>query len=358
MPQHPDWVPEGRDRLGFDYWRAYNQHMVYFDGFVHKDDWNYERWDGYETEGLLKYGFEFMDSSVDEPFFLVLSPHQPHFTPFEFAPRRFYEDLPDQIELPINVPEEKLEVSREMYRHYLAMILAVDEMVGRVLKYLDDKNLTDNTIVLFTSDHGTQGGSQGVNPWSKKNHFDASIHVPGIIRYPGSISPGTRTPQIVNMVDWFPTLCGLAGLRVPRSIEGQDRSEILRNNGDVEQGAAFIMNFSKWFDWFENGAEWRGVRTNTHTYARWLDGREQLYDLQEDPFQMNNLAGRDLSVQTSLQELLAHTQSLRNDELVPCKDWKHWLDEQRRVIKNAYGPLSHPESEPDWSLLHLSLIHI
>ena len=352
MPQHPDWVPEGRDRLGFDYWRAYNQHMVYFDGFVHKDDWNYERWDGYETEGLLKYGFEFMDSSVDEPFFLVLSPHQPHFTPFEFAPRRFYEDLPDQIELPINVPEEKLEVSREMYRHYLAMILAVDEMVGRVLKYLDDKNLTDNTIVLFTSDHGTQGGSQGVNPWSKKNPFDASIHVPGIIRYPGSISPGTRTQQIVNMVDWFPTLCGLAGLRVPRSIEGQDRSEILRNNGDIEQDAAFIMNFSKWFDWFENGAEWRGVRTNTHTYARWLDGREQLYDLQEDPFQMNNLAGKDLSVQTSLQELLAHTQSLRNDELVPCKDWKHWLDEQRRVIKNAYGPLSHPESEPDWSLLH------
>ena len=104
-----------------------------------------------------------------------------------------------------------------------------------MLKYLDDKNLTDNTIVLFTSDHSTQGGSQGVNPWSKKNPFDASIHVPGIIRYPGSISPGTRTQQIVNMVDWFPTLCGLAGLRVPRSIEGQDRSEILRNNGDVEQ---------------------------------------------------------------------------------------------------------------------------
>lgn len=44
MPQHPDWVPEGRDRLGFEFWRAYNQHMVFFDGFVHKDDWNYERW--------------------------------------------------------------------------------------------------------------------------------------------------------------------------------------------------------------------------------------------------------------------------------------------------------------------------
>ena len=46
MPQHPDWVPERRNPLGFDYWRAYNQHMVYFDGLVHKEDWNYERWDG------------------------------------------------------------------------------------------------------------------------------------------------------------------------------------------------------------------------------------------------------------------------------------------------------------------------
>ena len=62
MPQHPDWIPEGRDRLGFQYWRAYNQHMVYFNGFVSGDDWNYRRWEGYETDGLLKYGIEFMDS--------------------------------------------------------------------------------------------------------------------------------------------------------------------------------------------------------------------------------------------------------------------------------------------------------
>ena len=74
MPQHPDWVPEGRDRPGFDYWRAYNQHMVYFDGFVHKDDWNYERWEGYETDGLLNYGFEFMDNAGADPFLLFLSP--------------------------------------------------------------------------------------------------------------------------------------------------------------------------------------------------------------------------------------------------------------------------------------------
>ncbi|MBS02403.1 MAG: hypothetical protein CMQ24_06830 [Gammaproteobacteria bacterium] len=74
MPMQPDWVPKGRDRLGFDYWRAYNQHMVYFDGFVQKGDWNYERWDGYETDGLLNYAFEFMDEAKDDPFLLFVSP--------------------------------------------------------------------------------------------------------------------------------------------------------------------------------------------------------------------------------------------------------------------------------------------
>ncbi len=350
MPQHPDWVPEGRDRLGFQYWRAYNQHMVYFDGFVHSGDWNYERWDGYETEGLLKYGFEFMEAEDDAPFLLFLSPHPPHYTPFEFAPAHFYAALPADLRLPDNVPEPVKSMSLEMYRHYLAMILAVDEMLGQLLLFLDEKNLADNTIVLFASDHGTQAGSQGVNPWSKKNPYEASIRVPGIIRYPGVVDGGAQADTIVSMVDWFPTLCGLAAVPVPRSVEGVDRSaQLLANENDH---SAFIMNFSKWFDWFQDGAEWRGVRTQSHMYARWLDGRVSLYDLQADPLQMENLAGQGLAIEAALHEELLALQARRRDELVPCTAWKHWLDEQRRVVRNAFGELSHPESEPDWSLLH------
>jgi arylsulfatase A-like enzyme len=349
MPQHPDWVPEGRDRLGFEYWRAYNQHMVYFDGFVHKDDWNYERWDGYETEGLLKYGFEFMDSVGDDPFLLFLSPHPPHYTPFEFAPARFYEGLPDKIILPANVPEHQIAASTDMYRHYLAMILAVDEMLGRLLDYLDANGLSSNTILLFASDHGTQGGSQGVNPWSKKNPYEASIRVPAILRYPGVIAPGS-SERITSMVDFFPTLCELAGVPVPRSVEGN--SLVTQWNNTSTEHSAFIMNFSKWFDWFRDGAEWRGVRTGQFTYAKWLNGRTELYDLEEDPLQMHNLAGSGMASERMLAEMLAEHQARRCDELVACSDWKNWLDEQRRVVRNAYGELSHPESQPDWSLLH------
>ena len=355
MPQHPDWVPEGRDRLGFDYWRAYNQHMVYFDGFVQKGDWNYERWDGYETDGLLNYGFEFMDEAGDDPFLLCLSPHPPHYTPFEFAPARFYDMLPKEIVLPANVPDQQQAASKDMYRHYLAMILAVDEMLGRLLNYLDEKGLAEHTIVLFASDHGTQGGSQGVNPWSKKNPYDASIHIPGIVRFPGRVAAGTSTDELFSLVDFFPTLCGLAGVPVPRSIEGRDLSRTLLGESEANANnaqSAFIMNFSKWFDWFQDGAEWRGVRTKDFTYATWLSGKTELYDRREDPLQMNNLAGRGMATETALAEMLAIHQAQRHDELVPCTQWKHWLDEQRRVVRNAYGELSHPESEPDWSLLH------
>ena len=351
MPQHPDWVPEGRDRLGFEYWRAYNQHMVYFDGFVHKDDWNYERWDGYETDGLLKYGFEFMDAAGDDPFLLFLSPHPPHFTPFDFAPQKYYDRLPEDLVLPANVPDYQQVASLDMYRHYLAMVIAIDEMLGRVLNYLDDKGLADNTIVLFASDHGTQAGSQGVNPWSKKNPYDASIRVPGILRYPGSVAPGSRSQEIFTMVDFFPTLCGLAGLPIPRSIEGVDKSALVKGGDAEHEDSAFIMNFSKWFDWFQDGAEWRGVRTKTHTYAEWLNGKTELYDLVADPLQVQNLAGSQPVEEASLQALLRMHQSRRNDELVACTAWKHWLDDQRRVVRNAFGELSHPESEPDWSLL-------
>ena len=353
MPMQPDWVPKGRDRLGFDYWRAYNQHMVYFDGFVQKGDWNYERWDGYETDGLLHYAFEFMDEAKDDPFLLFVSPHQPHFTPGKFAPDRFYAQLPETLTLPANVPEPLQALSTEMYRHYLAMILAIDEMLGRLLDYLEANHLLDDTIVLFASDHGTQGGSQGVNPWSKKNPYDASVHIPAIISYPRSISAGSRSGALTSMVDFFPTVCGLAGVPIPRSVEGTDHSGAFTGDpANVGPDSVFLMNFSKYFDWFQDGAEWRGIRTRTHMYCVRLDGTEELYDLTADPLQMTNIAAScEAPLLAELKQKLSAHQRQRRDELVACSEWACWLDAQRRVIRNASGELSHPETAPDWSLL-------
>ena len=350
----PDWVPEGRDRLGFQFWRGYNMHMRYFGGYVNKGDWDFETWEGYETGALNRYGFEFMDGVGDDPFCLFLSPHQPHWTGGHFVPDHYYDRLPANLRVPDGVPEGMRAESLTMYRHYLAMTLALDDMVGDLLDYLDKHDLTDDTLVVCTSDHGSQVGAQGVAPWNKKQPYEASIRVPWIMRMPSVIEAGVRRDTLTSPVDILPSLCGLLGVPIPRSVEGYDLTPAWLGQTDAfEQDAVLTMNFSSRYDCIGNGAEWRGVRTKTHAYARWLDGREVLYDLVSDPLQMHNLAHAPeaRSIKASLVERMAGLQTQRGDELIPCESYRGWFDTQRRVVRNAWGPLSHPESEPDWSLL-------
>ncbi|MGC9347397.1 MAG: sulfatase family protein [Anaerolineae bacterium] len=350
----PDWVPEGRDRLGFQFWRAYNMHMVYFNGFVNTSDWNYERWEGYETEGLLRYAFEFLDDVGDDPFCLFLSPHQPHFTPFQFAPEHYYARLPNALKLPKNVPEDIYPEAAEMYRHYLAMTMALDDMVGALVDYLERTGRAEDTLVVFTSDHGSQVGAQGLGPWLKKQPYRESLDVPFIARLPGVLEGGAKRDALTSPVDLFPSLCSLCGIPVPRSVEGYDLSPAWRGNpGAFEQDAVLTMNFSSRYDWIGGGAEWRGVRTQRHNYARWLSGEEALFDLEADPLEMTNLAGKPeyADLHDVMTEQLVELQKLRGDQLLPCEDYRPWYDAQRRVVRNAFGPLSDPEGSPDWSLL-------
>ena len=354
QPMHPDWVPTGRDRLGFEYWRAYNQHMVYFDGFVQAGDWDYRRWKGYETDGLFEFGKEFMTTQDQRPFALFLSPHQPHYTPGQFAPETYYDRLPEQLYVPENVPDSMREEALKMYRHYLAMVLALDDMVGKVIDQLDAMGKLDDTLLVFASDHGTQGGSQGIDPWMKKMPYEASIRVPMVLRLPGVIPAGKRIDDLISMVDVFPSICGLVGIPVPRSVEGMDLSSAIRgrNDGPLREDV-FLMNFSAAYDWLETGMEWRGLRTPDETYVEWLDGRVELFDLNEDPGQTTNLAESQNAAErrVRLHERLRQLMCQRGDSLQSVDRLRCWFDEQRRVIRNGFGPLSHPEATPDWSLL-------
>jgi arylsulfatase A-like enzyme len=349
-----DYVPEGRDRLGFQFWRGYNFHTVYFDGSVNREDWHSERWEGYETQALNRYAFQFMDEAGNDPFCLFLSPHQPHYTPFEFAPQVYYERLPTTMKLPDNVPHQARGASLEMVRHYLAMTLALDDMLGELLDYLERTGKAENTLVVFTSDHGSQVGAHGVRPWEKRHPYRESTHVPCVMRLPGVLDGGVVCDTLTAPVDYFPSLCSLFDVPIPRTVEGVDLSGAwLGVPGAREQEALLTMNFSAQYDWFADGLEWRGVRAKRYNYARWLDGRTELYDLYEDPLEMHNLAGdaRHAALVDRVEGLMRELQTKRGDKLVPCTQWSHWLDSQRRVVRNAYGPLGDPEGEPDWSLL-------
>ena len=349
-----DYVPEGRDRLGFQYWRGYNFHTTYFDGWVNLDDWRAERWEGYETEALNRYAYEFMDDVGDEPFCLFVSPHQPHATPHGYAPERYYARLPEELLLPENVPDAIREESISMYRHYLAMTLALDDMLGDLLDYLERSGKAANTLVVFTSDHGTQAGAHGIHPWAKKMPYEESLRVPLIIRWPGALDGGLRRDALTAPVDIFPSLCGLCGIPVPRTIEGYDLSGSWQGrSGAFEQDAVLTMNFGATYDYLMDGQEWRGIRTKRYSYSRWLEGRVELFDLENDPLEMINLAGDPgwRETRQALECILGNLMDKRRDELVPCTQYKGWFDHYRRVVKNAHGSLGDPEDEPDWSLL-------
>ena len=353
--QGQDFVPEGRDRLGFEYWRGYNFHCHYFNGWVNKGDWRNERWEGYETEAMNRYAFEFLDDVGEEPFCLFLSPHQPHHTPIApCAPERHYARLPQRLALPANVPEVQRETASLMYRNYLAMILAVDDMVGEMLDYLDRTDRARNTLIVFTSDHGTMAGAHGWDPWEKLLPYEESIRVPLIMRLPGVLAGGCTNDTLTTPVDYFPSLCRLCGVPVPRTVEGYDLSQAWRSlHGAWEQDAVLTMNYSATYDHLKDGREWRGVRTKEYSYVRWLSGLEELYDLRRDPLQMNNLAGTPemAGVQARLEERLRELMTRRHDQLVPCTSYHDWFDNYRRVVRNACGPLGDPEDTPDWSLL-------
>ena len=350
----PDFVPEGRDRLGFAHWRGYNFHTNYFDGTVNLDGWRCERWEGYETHALNRYAVEFLDAAAGEPFCLFLSPHQPHHTRHEWAPQECFDRLPAQLTLPANVPDGRRAGALAAYRNYLAMTLALDDMVGELLDALDRRGLAENTLLIFTSDHGSQMGAHGWGAFKKKVPYEESLLVPLLVRWPGVFEGGGECDVLTAPVDLFPTLCGLCGVPVPRTVEGHDLSAAWRGEpGAFEQDALLTMNFTAAYDYLVDGEEWRGVRTRTHGYARWLNGTRELFDLATDPLEMANLAGRpehadlERAMEAKLQELMAE----RNDRLVPCSSYADWLDAQRRVVRNVHGPLGDPEQPPDWSLL-------
>ena len=358
----PDYVPEGRDRLGFQYWRGYNFHMDYFDGFVNLDHWRVEPWKGYETDGLNHYALEFMDGAANqpgnaqgEPFCLFVSPHQPHWTGGTFAPEDYYDRLPGDLSVPENVPAADRANVAEQYRHYLAMTLAVDDMLGGLLDHLDRRGRAENTLVVFTSDHGSQMGAQGEDPWAKMLPYEASIRVPMIARWPSAMPAGSTCDALVTPVDIFPSLCRLCGLSIPQTVEGHDLSDSWCNrDGALERDAVLTMNAAPPNpNYLGNGFDWRGVRTKQYSYARWLDGRTVLYDLGTDPRQTTSLADNPAAaplrdrMEKTLQKLLAE----RHDEFPASEDYAPWFDPQRRIVRNAFGPLPDPEAEPDWSLL-------
>lgn len=300
--QNGTLVPAGAHRHGFDdYWRACHNNADRDDTRCYDDEGNEFVLPDYAPTNQMDMTLDFIRENADRPFCVFLSVHPPH-NPYSQAPPEFDLTYPlGDIELRPNVPEafDTLETAQD-YKGYYEHISALDHELGRLMTTLEELDLEEDTILVYTSDHGDMLHSHGLQRKSKP--WEEAINVPFVVRWPRVIRPGQPLDALLSTPDIAPTLLGLAGLGAPPLMQGMDLSHLLRGEEGDEPESALLMTMNHWAD-----GSWRGVRTQRYTFARRLEAdgsvrRWVLYDNQEDPFQLTNLV-EDESAQPIRQEL-------------------------------------------------------
>ncbi|MCZ2148821.1 MAG: sulfatase [Bryobacterales bacterium] len=337
----PEFVPPGPSRRGFDFWAAYNFHTEFRHSYYYRDTSERLYYPGYETMGQAEVAIEYMRGrqAARQPFFAVVSPHPPHQPWTEAASPPGYPDrVRRQVSRSPNVPPSGARERGDL-RYYYAMLASVDDAVGRMLGFLHSSGLEENTIVVFTSDHGEMMGSHG--KWEKMSPYEDAVRVPLFVRWPGRIRPGARSGTLFTPMDHLPTLLSLAGVRSPYTqIDGMDLSGAALGRPAPERDAVLMMNYSSHWDYFHSEwpwPEWRAVRTGRHTYVKWYSGEEQLFDNPADPYQMRDLSKTAGSLLKQLRSRLAALLKEAHDDFRPGHGYAEWFDAERNVRGTGWG---------------------
>jgi arylsulfatase A-like enzyme len=342
-----EWCPPHR-RHGFDFWHAYGTYdghlrPMYWDttapreGFRYVDQWGPE----YEADLAIRYltneGGNYRKS--DQPFALVVSMNPPH-TPYKAHPPRYLEPYAGQSDEDLvagrgSVPPVGTPMGDHYRRHirdYYASITGVDEQFGRILSAINSAGLADDTLVVFTSDHGDCLGAHGHG--TKSIWWEESMHVPFIVRLPGRLRAGTDD-LLLSTPDIYPTLLGLMGLgnAIPPEVMGCNYAPVLQGVG----GPRPRSQLYQWLAPVNPAAGARGVRTHRHTLVLTQDAakigslfrspdyadvgeRAFLFDRERDPWQLHDIAPEQPDLVQALieQELRPWLTKAEDPFVHPC----------------------------------------
>ena len=299
-----EWCPPNR-RHGFDFWYSYGTYdyhltpMYWPTDSTRDEPVKVKQW-GPEHEADLAIKYVRNENGKyrkpNKPFALVISMNPPH-TPYHLVPKKYvdmykgktYKDL-------INRPNVNKEgdtsggrLARKHIKNYFAMVTGVDDQFGRILKALEEQGLENDTIVVFTSDHGNCLGSH--EHATKNVHYEESMRVPFLIRWPGKIKP-RRDDLLISTPDIYPTLLDLMGYAkdTPKQVDGVSRAYILLTGRGKRPTSQLYM-------WVPVGKPaWgrRGIRTHRYTLmiskAEGKSTEYTLHDNSNDPYQLNNIA--------------------------------------------------------------------
>ena len=243
-----------------------------------------------------------------KPFYLVsgyLLPHQPYVARAadydiydgkvgmpEFAHTPLEDDHPYLIEWRRHTNSEKLDdddILRARIAYY-ALTTAFDRMVGRILDRLEELGLAENTLVVYTSDHGDQIGERGL--WWKQTFYEESVKVPLILSWPGTLPEGERRAQVVNLIDLSQTLCEAVGGPALPGIEGRSFLGVAHDNDHPWINETFSEYCTDGLsDWtLPEPVQQRMIRSGDWKLIYYHGYRPQLFNLADDPHELNDRA--------------------------------------------------------------------
>ncbi len=268
----------------------------------------------FSSELFVDEAIHFLEKHTGEaPFFIYVSftaPHDPRMAPDSFA--HLYP--PEKIELPLNfmeehpfnngemkVRDEKLapwprtpEIIREHIAAYYAMITHTDQQIGRLLETLDKLDKKDNTIIVFAGDNGLAVGQHGL--LGKQNLYEHSVRVPLIFTGPG-IAGNAKNSALCYLIDIYPTICDLVNVKTPEGIEGKSLLPLFENR-DAETRTELFYAYRNLQRGIRTDDNWKMIKYQVNN-----EETTQLFDLNNDPWEMNNLAN-DTGFSDKLLEMI------------------------------------------------------
>lgn len=263
------------------------------------EDLTAERW---TTDESLRFIRDQLRERPGQPFFLHASYFPPHH-PYGPIPKyaRMYD--PDEMTLPPNYDREKLAAwcrgastpdpmtddnDRWMRAHYFAFCTQLDAEIGRLLDGLDGLGVAENTIVIFISDHGDLIGEHGM--FYKGVMYDGSARVPFMIRWPGVSRPREVEAPVMH-ADLVPTILGAVGIEIPGHLPGRDLQPLLVRDNRWPDRPVYSEYFSRAASHFMiRQGPFKLIATAP--YGRWEEFLYQLYNVDEDPWELNDLVSR------------------------------------------------------------------
>ena len=321
-------------RPGFDYWVSFRGQGVYMNPELNVNGSRSPHL-GHTSDLLTDYALRWLDNrDADRPFFLYLSHKAVHaeFIPPERHAGR-YADAP--LEYPVtmaNTEQNYLSKPRwvreqryswhgvdhmyhgdlvydQFYRRYAETLLSIDDSIGRVLDYLEEHGLADETLVVYMGDNGFLFGEHGLI--DKRNAYEESMRVPMLAYAPGHIAPGGALDQMILNIDVAPTFLTLAGVDTPARMDGRSFLSLLSGGSIPDWRTEFVYEYFWEFPFPHTPTVYalRGDRYKYMFYHGVWDLNE-LYDLELDPFERHNLINspdhqeRILEMQARLFEIL------------------------------------------------------